>query len=52
MISTIRSKGADNVIWASGLGWDQHYQLTASSPLTDPLNNYGYAVHWYPLRRL
>ncbi|ETT73353.1 ricin B lectin [Paenibacillus sp. FSL R7-277] len=48
MISTIRSKGADNVIWASGLGWDQHYQLTASSPLTDPLNNYGYAVHWYP----
>ncbi len=48
LISTIRSKGADNVIWASGLGWDQHYQLTASNPLTDPLNNYGYAVHWYP----
>lgn len=48
MITTIRSKGADNVIWASGLGWDQYYQLCASHPLTDPLNNIGYAVHWYP----
>lgn len=25
LISTIRSKGADNVIWAAGLGWDQYY---------------------------
>ncbi|WP_160031530.1 RICIN domain-containing protein [Paenibacillus sp. An7] len=48
MISTIRSKGADNVIWAAGLGWDQYYQLCASHPLTDPLNNIGYSVHWYP----
>ncbi len=48
IISTIRSKGADNVIWASGLGWDQYYQLSASHPLTDPLNNLGYSVHWYP----
>lgn len=48
IISTIRSKGADNVIWAAGLGWDQYYQLCASSPLTDPLNNLGYSVHWYP----
>lgn len=48
IISTIRSKGADNVIWAAGLGWDQYYQLCASSPLTDPLNNIGYSVHWYP----
>ncbi|MDQ0656404.1 RICIN domain-containing protein [Paenibacillus sp. W2I17] len=48
MISTIRSKGADNVIWAAGLGYNQFYSLTASHPLTDPLNNYGYAVHWYP----
>ena len=48
MISTIRNNGADNVIWAAGLGWDQYYQLCASYPLTDPLNNYGYAVHWYP----
>lgn len=48
MISTIRSKGADNVIWASGLGWGQYYQLCASHPLTDPLNNIGYSVHWYP----
>lgn len=48
IISTIRSRGADNVIWAAGLGWDQYYQLCASHPLTDPLNNLGYAVHWYP----
>jgi hypothetical protein len=48
IISTIRSKGADNVIWAAGLGWDQYYQLCASNPLTDPLNNIGYSVHWYP----
>ncbi|MDA7028019.1 RICIN domain-containing protein [Bacillus sp. CLL-7-23] len=48
IISTIRSKGADNVIWAAGLGWDQYYQLSASHPLKDPLNNLGYAVHWYP----
>ncbi|AWB46909.1 endoglucanase [Paenibacillus sp. CAA11] len=48
IISTIRNKGADNVIWAAGLGWDQYYQLAASHPLTDPLNNLGYAVHWYP----
>lgn len=48
IISTIRGKGADNVIWAAGLGWDQYYQLCASQPLTDPLNNLGYSVHWYP----
>ncbi|SHN59718.1 Ricin-type beta-trefoil lectin domain-like [Paenibacillus sp. ov031] len=48
IISTIRSQGADNVIWAAGLGYNQFYSLTASHPLTDPLNNYGYAVHWYP----
>ena len=36
IISTIRSKGADNVIWAAGLGWDQYYQLCASRSLTDP----------------
>lgn len=48
MISTIRNNGADNVIWAAGLGWDQYYQLCATNPLTDPLNNIGYAVHWYP----
>lgn len=48
IISTIRSQGADNVIWAAGLGWDQYYQLCATRPLTDPLNNIGYAVHWYP----
>ncbi|GMK40638.1 hypothetical protein PCCS19_36940 [Paenibacillus sp. CCS19] len=48
MISTIRNQGADNVIWAAGLGWDQYYQLCASNPLTDPLNNLGYSVHWYP----
>lgn len=48
IISTIRNQGADNVIWAAGLGWDQYYQLCASHPLSDPLNNIGYAVHWYP----
>ncbi|MFC6334019.1 RICIN domain-containing protein [Paenibacillus septentrionalis] len=48
MIATIRNNGADNVIWAAGLGWDQYYQLCATNPLTDPLNNIGYAVHWYP----
>ncbi len=48
MISTIRNQGADNVIWAAGLGWDQYYQLCASHPLSDPLNNVGYSVHWYP----
>jgi len=48
IISTIRGQGADNVIWAAGLGWDQYYQLCAAYPLSDPLNNIGYAVHWYP----
>lgn len=48
IISTIRNQGADNVIWAAGLGWDQYYQLCATHPLTDPLNNLGYSVHWYP----
>ncbi|KZE72506.1 MULTISPECIES: cellulase family glycosylhydrolase [Paenibacillus] len=48
IISTIRSKGADNVIWAAGLGYDQFYSPAAKHPLIDPLNNYGYAVHWYP----
>lgn len=48
IISTIRKQGADNVIWAAGLGYDQTYNLCASKPITDPLNNYGYAVHWYP----
>ena len=48
IIQTIRNTGADNVIWCAGLGWDQHYDLAAQYPITDPLNNYGYAVHWYP----
>ncbi|MDQ6417882.1 RICIN domain-containing protein [Paenibacillus sp. LHD-117] len=48
IISTIRETGADNVIWAAGLGWDQLYELAAIYPITDPLSNYGYAVHWYP----
>ncbi|MFT9369560.1 cellulase family glycosylhydrolase [Paenibacillus polymyxa] len=48
IISTIRSKRADNVIWAAGLGYDQFYSPAAKHPLMDPLNNYGYAVHWYP----
>lgn len=48
MITTIRNQGADNVIWAAGLGWDQYYQLCATHPLSDPLNNIGYSVHWYP----
>jgi hypothetical protein len=48
IVTTIRNQGADNVIWASGLGWDQFYDLAAKYPLSDPLNNYGYAVHWYP----
>jgi hypothetical protein len=48
IVSTIRNQGADNVIWAAGLGYDQTYNLCASNRINDPLNNYGYAVHWYP----
>ncbi|ANY70024.1 endoglucanase [Paenibacillus sp. BIHB 4019] len=48
IIATIRNTGADNVIWAAGLGYDEFYNETVNYPITDPLNNYGYAVHWYP----
>ncbi len=48
IISTIRAKGADNVIWCAGLGYNAFYSACAAYPITDPLKNYGYAVHWYP----
>lgn len=48
IIATIRNTGADNVIWCEGLGYDQFYSACAAYPITDPLKNYGYAVHWYP----
>lgn len=46
IVDTIRSSGAQNVLWIPGTGWQSQYKGYAVNPITG--NNIGYAVHIYP----
>jgi hypothetical protein len=48
LVDKIRSNGARNLIWVPGLGWQSAYQHFATKTISDPENNFGYAVHLYP----
>ncbi len=43
---TIRSNGAQNVLWIPGTGWQSQYKGYAINPIEG--KNIGYAVHIYP----
>lgn len=48
VVDIIRSNGFTGIIWVPGTGWQSQYANYATYPITDPLDNYGYAVHVYP----
>lgn len=48
IVDKIRENGFKGIIWVPGGTWQQDYRGYATSPITDPLGNQGYAVHWYP----
>ena len=48
MIDTIRTAGFDGIIWSSGLAFQSQFRNYLKTPVVDPLNNLGYAVHVYP----
>lgn len=48
IVDKIRANGFKGIIWVPGGIWQQEYKPYAQVPITDPLNNIGYAVHDYP----
>ncbi len=48
IVDKIRANGFKGIIWIPGGIWQQEYRPYAKYPITDPLNNIGYAVHDYP----
>lgn len=48
IVDKIRANGFKGIIWIPGGIWQQEYRPYAQVPITDPLNNIGYAVHDYP----
>lgn len=48
IVDKIRANGFKGVIWIPGGIWQQEYRPYGKYPITDPLNNIGYAVHNYP----
>ena len=48
IVDVIRDNGFTGVILVPGKTWQQNYRGYADYPMTDPLNNLGYAVHCYP----
>lgn len=48
IVDKIRENGFKGIIWIPGGIWQQEYRPYAKYPITDPLNNIGYAVHDYP----
>lgn len=48
IIDKIRANGFTGIIWVPGETWQQEYKSYVNYPCTDPLNNMGYAVHFYP----
>jgi len=50
LLDTIRATGARNVVIVDGGGWAK--SLEGTTALSDPLNNYAYAVHPYDYDKL
>lgn len=48
IVDKIRANGFKGTIWIPGGIWQQEYRPYGKFPITDPLNNIGYAVHNYP----
>lgn len=48
IVDKIRENGFKGIIWVPGGTWQQEYSGYAKYPVTDPEDNFGYAVHWYP----
>lgn len=48
IVDKIRANGYKGIIWVPGGTWQQEYKAYSRYPISDPLDNYGYAVHWYP----
>ena len=48
VVDVIREAGFKGIVWVPGTGWQSQYQSYAKYPVTDNLNNLGYAVHCYP----
>lgn len=48
IVDKIRANGFKGIIWVPGSGWQSNYRGYAKVPITDPLDNFGYAVHDYP----
>lgn len=48
IVDKIRANGFKGIIWIPGSVWQQEYRPYSKYPITDPLNNIGYAVHDYP----
>ena len=48
VVDVIRKNGFTGILWIPGTGWQSQYAPYAKYPITDPLDNYGYAVHVYP----
>ncbi len=46
VVDTIRSNGADNILWIPGLGYQSRYKGLAVNPVEG--ENIGYAIHVYP----
>lgn len=46
LVNTIRQQGADNIVWAPGLGYQSHYEGFVVHPVQS--GNVGYAAHFYP----
>ena len=47
IVNKIRENGFTGVIWVPGSGWQANYADYKTYPVTDPLKNFGYAVHDY-----
>lgn len=48
IVDAIRANGFNGILWVPGSGWQSWYNNYAQYPITDPADNFGYAVHCYP----
>ncbi|MBR1465942.1 MAG: cellulase family glycosylhydrolase [Bacteroidaceae bacterium] len=47
IVNKIRQNGFNGILWIPGSGWQSQYATYVNNPISDPQNNYGYAVHDY-----
>lgn len=48
IVTNIRNNGFTGIIWAPGTGYQAEYRGYTVKMLSDPRNNLGFAVHFYP----